>query len=75
MKNHTVEHYDCGCWYELVEHDGEVLVLRMQTCPTCMSLAWLKLDSLWRESNSQLELTDRLSVSAHEEAINDHSAP
>lgn len=60
MKRHTVEHYPCGCWYELMTQDSEVLVLRMTTCSVCMSLAWIRLDDLLTEQGSQLSLTDTL---------------
>lgn len=60
MKRHVVEHYPCGCWYELMTEGGEVLVLRMTTCSVCMSLAWIRLDDLLTEQGSQLSLTDSL---------------
>lgn len=60
MKKHLHETYPCGCWYELLTQDGEVLVLRMQTCSVCMALAWVRLDDLLTEQGAQLSLTEDL---------------
>lgn len=75
MKKHVHETYPCGCWYEHVSQDGETLILRMQTCSVCMSLAWVRLDDLLTEQGSQLSLTDQLSSSGDaSEVPNDRKA-
>lgn len=77
MKKHIHENYECGCWYELLEENGEVLVLRMTTCSLCMSMAWMRLDDLLTEKSAQLSLTDHLASSgdADKESQDDHTAP
>lgn len=45
-RNLTHRTYECGCWYELLEVDGEVVTLRLVTCSVCMSLAFMELERL-----------------------------